>query len=60
MIAEALSIENIPSFRKAGVLLIDKYLYTKIIEIGSNVYIDIKVVYDLSETENIIRVNFFI
>ena len=53
-----ISLLNVPSYGKAGILLIDRKLYRDINENGINPYIEISVTGKLSETVGIFKVNF--
>lgn len=50
------SLINVPNYQKAGVLLIDKYVYRDMLSITDPVYIDIKVIGILSEIEETFRI----
>jgi hypothetical protein len=52
------SVMNVPSYGKAGVLLVDNKLYKDMISNGVNPYIDISVIGELSGISDIFRVNF--
>ena len=60
VILETISVFNVPSYNKAGVIVIDRILYNKIKEIGSNVYVDVGVIGELSGISDTFRVNFSI
>jgi len=42
-VSEGVSLINIPGFQKAAVLHVDSYLYTKLAELGSNVFVNISI-----------------
>jgi len=52
------SIMNVPSYSKVGVLLVDNKLYKDIIEMGVNPYVEIAVVGEISGISDIFKVNF--
>jgi hypothetical protein len=55
-ISNSISLINVPGSKKAAVLIIDKYLYSNIIESGEKPYVDIGVVGVLSELSDTFRV----
>ena len=42
-VEEGVSLINIPSYQKAAVLHIDSYMYTKLVELGDNAFVDISI-----------------
>ena len=57
---DVVSVMNIPSYDKAGVLLVDRKIYKDIIENGVNPYVEINVVGQLSGVSDTFRINFTI
>lgn len=58
MVAECISLINIPGFRKVAVLHVDSYMHTKLSEISDDVYVDIGVVGTLSDNNDTFRIYF--
>lgn len=55
---DAVSIMNVPSYSKVGVLLVDNKLYKDIIEIRVNPYVEISVIGELSGISDTFKINF--
>ncbi len=55
---DVISVMNVPSYGKAGVLLVDNRIYKDMTENGVNPYVDIAVIGELSGNEDVFRVNF--
>lgn len=56
-VSDNVSIMSVPQYRKAGILLIDKYMYTSMIGISEDVFLDIQTVGDYSEIMDTFRVH---
>ena len=42
-VEEGVSLINVPNYQKAAVLHVDSYLYTKLVELGDNAFVDISI-----------------
>ena len=57
-IEEGISLMNIPNFQKVAVLHVDSYMYTKLVEIGTNAFVDISIQGILSGIVDTFRIFF--
>jgi hypothetical protein len=59
-VQNVVSVMNVPSYRRAGVILVDRKMYTDALSNGVNPYVDIAVNGDLSGISDTFRVNFIV
>jgi len=57
--ADHLSVMNIPSYGKAGIILVDRDLYNRLVEEGRSAWAEILVTGELSGRVDTFRVNFY-
>ena len=57
-VSEVISVMNVPSYGKAALILIDQIMYKKLVELGSDAYVDIAIEGQLSGITDTFRVNF--